>query len=120
MGLSQKTIDEMAAGQRALALQSKRLTGPQIALLDKAVATQERMKLLRQWECEGKVQLGTTRRYTNDGQPWQREVRVMAENKFVDGGQVEIECFTEEDYGGYPSEVLIAKIAMALQAHGEL
>jgi len=109
--LSERTKAEMRAGAAALAEQQGRPLDPDY--LERCLRTQQRMKALRDWEAKGLVTIEQTTSYDMP--------RNMTNYKIihhVKNGP----SFTDHELahysGDYPSEVLIANIALALSALG--
>lgn len=123
MDLSEKTRLEMEAGAKQLAIVNGTPLSPDY--LAAVVRTQQRDAQLRRWIVEKKVkveeptrhQQGNVRYYNDPALGLVKEVTItVLPHK---GGPT----FTDAEAlksGGYPSEVLIANIALALQAMGEL
>jgi hypothetical protein len=123
MDLAEKTRLEMEAGAKQLAVVNGKPLSPEY--MQAVIRTQERDAQLRRWIVTKKVkveeptryQAGTVRYKRDPGvnEPLEVKIHVMPEK----GGPT----FTDNEAlhtGGYPSEILIANIALALQAMGEL
>lgn len=115
--LSEKTRLEMEAGAKALAVNN----GIDEALAPEYMAaiirTQQRMRQLQIWENDRKVEIEYTSHMNvgRDGMQHRAYVHVLDANgrrwtAFDDA--------LAERCGGWPSEVLMANIALALQAQG--
>lgn len=106
MPISEKTLAEMEAGALALA-KSRGETELSPGYLEAIVRTQMRYNCMRAWEKEGKITiepviLDNTRR--------------AAAYKLIHCGDVTFDDRDAESRGAYPSEVLIANIALALSS----
>lgn len=120
--LSERTKAEMQAGAQRLADLANAPLPP--GYMEALLRTHERQALIRRWEAAGKVTLENSRRYRagnvmyereNPPETWHTMYHVLPGR----GGPT----FTDleaERAGGSPSEVLVANIALALQAEGEL
>lgn len=120
MDRTERTRLEMEAGARQLAIvQGKPLSPDYLAAV---IRTQERDAQLRRWVTANKVkvndplryQAGSVR-YKRDGEPEHSHniIKVLPDGpEFTD--------IDAERTGGYPSEVLIANIALYLQSVGNL
>lgn len=97
MALIQKTIDEMTAGAKELARQRGESELPP-GYMEAIIRTQQRRKLLTSWEKQGKITIE----------------RVVYNRIHI--GSLSFDDIDAEKVGGYPSEVLIANIALALDA----
>jgi succinyl-CoA synthetase beta subunit len=122
--LSEKTRLEMEAGAKALATQSGSALPP--GYMDAIVRTHERHAQLRRWETSGKIRVEHTKRYKSGGvrykynddtlaETWHTMIHVLTER----GGPTFTDIDAEQS-GAFPSEVLIANIALYLQSVGEL
>lgn len=120
-GLSQKTLDELAAGAAALAAQSARTTlSPE--RLKELVSVQERAACLRDWERKGwlTVYKPPIRMLSDTGvreiDPTVYKVRSSTGSDTL----VEFDDRVAEANGTSPSELLLANIALALVGAGRL
>lgn len=123
MDVSEKTRLEMEAGAKQLAIVNGKDLSPDY--LAAVIRTQERDAQLRRWIVSGKIKIEEPTRYQ------QGTVRYKREPGDRDPNEVTIHVlpkaggpkFTDTEAvksGGYPSEVLIANIALYLQSVGEL
>lgn len=117
----------MEAGARQIAAAKGEPLSPEY--MDAVLRTQQRHAQLRRWENDGKVRVDHTWRYQNgnvrykhDGlderDPGYSTIIVRPRNRDLDAVQ-----FTDKEAeanGSFPSEVLIANIALYLQSIGEL
>lgn len=123
MDVSEKTRLEMEAGAKQLAVVNGVDLSPDY--LAAVLRTQERDAQLRRWIVDRKVrveepsrhQQGNVR-YRND--PLEARVKEVTITVLPDRGGPSFTDTAALKSGGYPSEVLIANIALALQAMGEL
>lgn len=122
--ISDRTRAEMEAGALAVAKAAGKNSLPP-GYMEALLKTQDRHKLFRQWEREGKIHVNRVATHSpyidpSDGMPpvqWRTVVRVLSRTR------KEYATFTDEiaeAAGGFPSEVLIANIALALSACGEI
>lgn len=124
--MSERTRLEMAAGAQALAAKNDAVLPPDY--MEAIIRTHQRNAQLRQWERNGKVRIEDSKRFRSGSvryqrsdddplrkEPWERMYHVLPEK----GGPTFTDLPAERD-GTSPSEVLIANIALALQAMGEL
>lgn len=112
--ISAKTLAEMQAGAEALAVKSglDALPAGYMAAMER---THERHRLMRKWEDNGLLTVENTKRYTsdkNDENFWHHLYHVKGGDTFTD--------IPAEKSGASPSEVLVAAIALNLQALGKL
>lgn len=115
--LSQKTIDEMRAGAEQLARHANK-NGVDETYMEAMIRTQQRAVWLKALEREGKIKI-------------ERIVRPHSSIR-VAGGQLDYpvtlvmvgaETFDDpngELVGSWPSEVLVARVALALGATGDI
>lgn len=121
MGMSEKTRLEMEAGARQLAVVRGEDLSPEY--MAAALRTQERDAQLRRWITGNKVKVLDPARYIAGTVRYKRDLMPDTPTHVVlkvlpDGPE-----FTDkeaEKNGGYPSELLIANLALALQAKGML
>jgi hypothetical protein len=103
---------EMAAGAQAVANQSGKVLPADY--MDAILRTADRHAQLKAWEAEGRIQIVKQVSYppydTKTGATRWIEIRIGSKLKF-DTRE------TEQDMGSFPSELLIAKIALALEAN---
>lgn len=105
--LSDKTKAEMAEGARQAAGFSAAHLTPEY--IEAVIRTQARLKQLKEWEKLGYVQIVHTRRYTSENDqdnPTYKSIH-CAGMTFMD--------IDAEKHGAFPSEVLIANIALAIK-----
>ena len=108
MPLSERTIEEMKAGAAALAAHAGQ-HGISPAYMEAMIRTQERAKWLVSLEKEGRIKIVKQARYrTNVKEDATRTEVFVGDNKFTDE--------SAELTGAFPSEVLVAQVAMALAA----
>lgn len=123
MDLAEKTRLEMEAGARQLAIVRGADLSPDY--LAAVLRTQSRDAQLRRWIVTKKVRVNDPSRYQQGNVRYERTPEERA------GQEVTIQAmpdkggptFTDSEAlktGGYPSEVLIANIALYLQSVGEL
>lgn len=118
--LSAKTLAEMEAGARVLAQIAGDANLPP-GYMDSLKAVHSRNELLRRWERDGKVTIETTKRLSvpmegRSTHDWHSLYHVKCPNRDT----VTFNDIPAERVGASPSELLIANIALALQAAGEL
>lgn len=115
--LSQKTIDEMRAGAEQLARHANK-NGVDEAYMEAMIRTQQRAAWLKALERDGKIVI-------------ERSIRRFTSIKVEDGKldypvtlvKVGTEIFDDpngELVGSWPSEVLVARVALALGATGDI
>lgn len=110
MPLSEKTLAEMAAGAEAVAKHLGK-SGIDPEYMESMVRTQQRAMFLQNLDREGKIRVERkTRPRTNDPMsgPQTTTVVHVGTNSFDDP--------SGEMIGAWPSEVLVAQVAMALAA----
>lgn len=107
MPMSSRTLAEMEAGARALAIAQGRDPGDVGDLVDKIRGIAERHDTIRQWEKNGLI---TIERAVAHG----AAARVL---HHVKNGPTIEETPEALLYGAYPSELLVAQLALAIQAH---
>jgi hypothetical protein len=119
--LTAKTLAEMQAGANALAAKASREALPP-EYLEGMRAIHSRNLTLRNWEAAGKLRIETTKRWSvkyedRAARNWHTLYHVV-----LSSGQTgpTFNDIPAERAGASPSELLIANIALALQAHGEL
>lgn len=130
MDVSEKTRLEMEAGARQLAVTNGTDLPP--GYMEAIVRTHERNAQLRRWETSGKIVVEHTKRYKSGnvsykkdnarygvdaGAPetWHTIIHVLPAKDGPSFSDIEA-----EKVGAYPSEVLLANIALYLQSVGEL
>lgn len=114
--LSAKTLAEMAEG----AAQVRRNSGVEGALppgyLDAIMLTQQRTMTLKLWERQGRIEIEYNTRFsTSDKDEALRATLVHV--KMPDGSKATFQDLHAQETGGWPSEYLIAEIALALMAN---
>lgn len=114
--LSAATLAEMAEG----AAQVRRNSGVDGALppgyLDVIMKTQQRMMTLKQWERQNRVEIEYATRFrTGDKEEPFRATLVHV--NMPDGTKATFQDLHAQETGGWPSEYLIAQIALALMAN---
>lgn len=115
MPLSEQTIAEMRAGAASVAAHASK-DGLDPAYMDAMIRTQQRAKWLRTQEASGKIRTERqTRANTNVKDTDPRGVKFIS-HTVVFVGTVMFTDEAAEETGGFPSEVLVAQIAMALAA----
>ena len=112
MPLSDKTLAEMEAGALALANQRGESTLP-AGYMEAMVRTQERHRLLKNWEKEGKIII---ERVIRPHRVNPEAIQMITPYNLVHVGDVTFDDVDAESRGAYPSEVLIANIALCLGA----
>lgn len=125
MDMAEKTRLEIEAGARQLAIVNGTPLTP--GYMEAVLRTQQRDAQLRRWIVEKKIRIQEPTRFMSGGVRYKRE-QMPGEKETADvvihvlpdkGGPT----FTDTEAlktGGYPSEVLIANIALYLQSVGEL
>lgn len=103
--ITERTRQEMEAGARAL---SKGNALPE-GYMDAIMRTADRMAQLEQWAKDGRVVIDKTVRYYGSMRQRQTIIHVGTKLTFHDE-------FAEAN-GSFPSELMIAKIALALEAN---
>jgi hypothetical protein len=114
MPLPKRTIEELTAGAEALAKYQGAV--PDHQLLAKFHDIAERHAALQRWEREGVLKVHNRLEFleVEPGQPSKTRLCVQHEIRAT-GEVIEEEPLTIA-HGGYPSELLLAKIALALHA----
>lgn len=111
MPLSQKTIDEMKAGMKQVASNAG-YDGIDPEYMDAMIRTGIRAKWLKTLEQEGKITIVKTPRRNTGGE------RILGDtvSYVVWVGKVSFEDINGQMTGSWPSEVLVAQVALALGA----
>lgn len=106
----------MAAGARQLA--EARGTDLPPDYMDRIIRTQQRHAQLKRWETDGKVEVEHASILSHDKRSTINRiyVHVLKDKKRFTA----FEDLLAEQTGGWPSEVLVANIALALQSEGLL
>jgi hypothetical protein len=114
MPLSDKTLAEIEAGTKQVKRNANESDTLPEGYMDAMIRTHERNRLLRMWENDGKITVEYTKRYTSqkqaEGEQFHTVVHVKGGGSFTD--------LMAERVGGFPSEVLIAQLALCLRAIG--
>lgn len=115
MALSQKTIDEMKAGAMALANHASK-HGIDEEYMQAMIRTQQRAAWLKRLDSEGKIKLERIiRANTSARVNGKFDVPVTV----VHVGDETFDDPSGEMVGAWPSEILVARVALALTAKGE-
>lgn len=123
MDMAEKTRLEIEAGAKQLAIVNGTPLTP--GYMEAVLRTQQRDAQLRRWIIEKKVRVNEPTRYMQGGvrykrEPGYKEATDVTIHVLPDKGGP---TFTDTEAlknGGYPSELLIANIALYLQSVGEL
>jgi hypothetical protein len=119
MPLSDKTLAEMEAGALALANQHGENALPpgymeaMTGYMEAMIRRQERHRLLKAWEKEGKITVERVMRPTRVNP---EAIQMMTSYNLIHCGDVIFDDVDAESRGAYPSEVLIANIALAISS----
>lgn len=111
MSLSQKTIDEMKAGMRQVASHAGR-NGVDPEYMDAMIRTGIRAKWLHTLEKEGRVKIEKRLRGNTGGEKTHGDACTYV----VHVGANQFEDINAQITGCWPSEVLVAQVALALGA----
>lgn len=111
MPLTDKTIAEMKAGAEALAAQRGETLPP--GYMEAMVRTQERHRLLKVWEKEGKIII---ERVSRPYKAAPDNIAMLTSYNLIHCGDQTFDDVEAEGRGAYPSEVLIANLALAIGA----
>lgn len=119
--LSERTKLEMRTGAQAIAEKMRTSLPPEY--MEALVAIHERETRLREWEAKGKLQIERTSRIAVPMEErktftWSTTYRVI--DRRNGGFLAQFTDIPAERAGASPSELLLANIALCLQAHGEL
>ena len=115
MALSEQTIAELRAGAAAVAVHASK-DGIDPAYMDAMIRTQQRARWLKTLEKEGKIRIVITQRMSMQKRdPVTNEV-LRAATHVVWVGEEQFDDPAGELVGAWPSEVLVAQIALALSA----
>jgi hypothetical protein len=110
--LSEKTLAEMKAGAEQVAIHANK-TGVDPEYMEAMIRTQQRAAWLKKREAEGKIEIVRTCR-PNPGID-----KHVAPVTIVKVGDELFDDPNGELVGAWPSEVLVARVALALGAQGE-
>jgi hypothetical protein len=108
MPLSEQTLAELDAGVRQLAKNAGAELPPEY--MERVVATQARMAQLKRWEREGAITVEWSMRVSTSNK------ESAIKRTFIHVGPHTFNDIPAEEAGCFPSEVLIANIALALAA----
>jgi len=111
MPITERTRLEMEAGAKAVAAQHGKMLPADY--MEAVLRTADRHAQLKAWEAEGRIRVEKmAARDPNTGYTMMRWIEIKIGSKL---------CFdtreTEHDMGSFPSELLIAQIALALEAN---
>lgn len=110
MPITEQTRREMEAGARAVANISRSVLPPDY--LEAVLRTADRHAQLMAWEAQGRLRIEKKTDWALYGTVTQRWIEISIGSKITYDTRE-----TEQDMGSFPSELLIAKIALALEAN---
>lgn len=114
MPLPAHVLAEMAAGAEALAKhQGLRFDTAGMARLEDVA---DRHAALQRWEREGVLRMDNRLEFVEKTPGGEAKARLHIQHTILVTGEVIEEDAQTISHGGYPSELLIARIALALQA----
>lgn len=121
MELSDKTLLEMETGAKQLAAVNGTALEP--GYMDGIIRTQQRHSQLTKWERDRKVEIETTSSFVNGTPTGNTSLIHRTVIHVLDDHHLRWMAFDDilaEKVGGWPSEVLMANVALALQSKGLL
>lgn len=115
-GISDRTLAEMTEGARMNKVHAGDVTKITPEYMETIIRTQQRAAQIKAWEKSGHIRVEYAFR-RNTGDKTEPLQSTIVHVKLKGGGETQFEDIEAQKNGAWPSEVLVANIALAIMAN---